>query len=74
MNEDQRNGESGEKPELSRSCKVESACRSPFTKGQGNEELSQGAVCISSSKDSRGMGRMRDGKTFSHSDLAVPFL
>ena len=66
MNEDQRNGESGEKPELSRNC--------PFTKGQGNEELSQGAVCISSSKDSRGMGRMRDGKTFSHSDLAVPFL
>ena len=70
MNEDQRNGESGEKPEQY----PLPPCRSPFTKGQGNEELSQGAVCISSSKDSRGMGRMRDGKTFSHSDLAVPFL
>ena len=68
MNEEQRNGESGEKPELYRNC-----TGSPFTKGQGNEEPSQGAVCISSSKDSRGMGRMRGGKTFSHSDLAVPF-
>ena len=40
---------------------------------QGNEELSQGAVCISSSKDSRGMGRMGDGKNFSHFSLVVPF-
>ena len=74
MNEEQRNGESGKKSELSRSCKVEFACCGPFTEGQADNEPSQGAVCISSSKDSRGMGRMRDGKTFSHSDLAVPFL
>lgn len=74
MNEEQRNGESGEKPELSRNCKVESACCGPFTEGQADNEPSQGAVCISSSKDSRGMSRMRDGKMFSHSDLAVPFL
>lgn len=64
-------------PVKNRSCLAtvrESACRSPFTKGQGNEELSQGAVCISSSKDSRGMGRMRDGKTFSHSVCCAFFI
>lgn len=58
------NGESGEKPELSRSCKVEFACCNPFTAGQADNEPSQGAVCISSSKDSRGMSRMEDGKCF----------
>ena len=64
MNEEQRNGESGEKPELSRSCKVEFARCNPFTEGQADNEPSQGAVCISSSKDSRGMSRMEDGKCF----------
>ena len=38
------NGESGEKPELSRSCKVEFACCNPFTEGQADNEPSQGAV------------------------------
>ena len=74
MNEEQRNGESGEKPELSRNCKVESACCGPFTEGQADNEPSQGAVCISSSKDSRGMSRMGDGEKFSHFSLAVPFM
>ena len=64
MNEEQRNGESGEKPELSRSCKVEFACCNPFTEERADNEPSQGAVCISSSKDSRGMSRMEDGKCF----------
>ena len=64
MNEEQRNGESGEKPELSRSCKGSRPAVALSQRGRQNNEPSQGAVCISSSKDSRGMSRMEDGKCF----------
>ena len=65
-------------PMKSRSCLAAVRWSLPaavlFTEERADNEPSQGAVCISSSKDSRGMSRMGDGKKFSHFSLAVLFL
>ena len=74
MNEEQRNGESGEKPELSRNCKGGVRLPQSFHKGAGERGTEPGCRLYFIIKRLReAWSRMRGGKTFSHSDLAVPF-